>query len=359
MRQICLKEIEKFSRLNFNERCDGSPPWVKDALLKQIHFPLWKYPDRSLLENKIAEFYQIPSSNVMVTNGASEAIQIILLACKFSYLPYKKILLPIPAFIIYEHLLLQWKQQYTCIPSNLNHSVDQQQIRQQWRSSKNTLLILTRPNNPTGEMLPKAFVQDLLTSAAKNNNILLLDEAYSDFAENDCVDLLSESDNLIILKTFSKAHGLAALRVGYILSNPAITSVVNKITIGFNVSGLSSQLALECFSESAQAELQGYLSAIKKNREILAETLKPLGCIPFASEGNFIFLSLSEEQASLLRNFCQQQHIHVRSFNEFPYTELPFNKSRLQNCVRITIPLDIQPLLKVFSKLKIIASPRK
>ncbi len=335
-------DSENNLKLDFNERCDGSPDWVTNQLQQLTKAELWKYPNKDQLQQSIADFYQVNIDNVLASNGADEAIQLVLLACKFNYLKIRKILLPTPTFSMYEKGLEQWQLDYSLISPNSDLTQDQQQIKQQFQQNNQTMLILVRPNNPTGEMLAMDFIVELEAIAVKNNNLLLLDEAYSDFAEDNSEQLIPQSNNIIILKTLSKAYGLAALRVGYILSSKNIISAIKSITMPFNLSSLSLQLANECFTETAQEEVDIYRQSIIQNRKLMVNFLKQRGYSVAATSANFIFLTLPQKKCQLLKNLCQKNNIAIRSFDE----------TSLENSVRITIPLQLEPLKKLFGQLQ-------
>jgi len=325
-------------KLDFNERSDGSPAWVEGKLNKLSKLPLWKYPQRSDLERKISHFYKIKPAQVLATNGADEAIQIILLACKFNYLNIDKILLPTPTFSVYEKELQQWQLNFIKINPEKDFSIKQNEIITQFENSQRSLLILVRPNNPTGELVAADFIGQLLSIAKNNNNLLLIDEAYADFANENCNSLAADNVHLIILKSFSKAYGLAGIRTGYILATENIINQLNTICMPFNISTISLALAAGCFDIEAQQEVRSYVEQIKKNRETLLKFLVQLKITSLPSQGNFVFFELTRKKYQFFINLCQQQKIQVRQFTD----------ETLENTIRITIPLDISRLEKLF-----------
>ena len=325
-------------KLDFNERSDGSPEWVKQKLAQNSELPLWLYPDRSVLEKSIARFNNLSTEQVLATNGADEAIQLILLACKFGYLNIDQVLLPTPTFSMYEKGLQQWQLNFTIIKPNVDFCINQQQITDDFQQMPRSLLILVRPNNPTGEQVSSEFLQQLLTFAEINNSLIVIDEAYSDFAGDNCTSLLRNSKQVILLRTFSKAYGLAGIRTGYILAAETIIGILAGIAMPFNVSTLSLTLAGSCFEKTAQQDLSRYVDKIKQNREVLQNLLQQLTINISDSQGNFIFFTLKNKRYQLFVNYCQQQNIQIRTFND----------PLLKNSIRLTIPFNIERLEKLF-----------
>ncbi len=325
-------------KLDFNERSDGSPEWVKQKLAQNSELPLWLYPDRSVLEKSIARFNNLSTEQVLATNGADEAIQLILLACKFGYLNIDQVLLPTPTFSMYEKGLQQWQLNFTIIKPNVDFCINQQQIIDDFQQMPRSLLILVRPNNPTGEQVSSEFLQQLLTFAEINNSLIVIDEAYSDFAGDNCTSLLRNSKQVILLRTFSKAYGLAGIRTGYILAAETIIGILAGIAMPFNVSTLSLTLAESCFEKTAQQDLSRYVDKIKQNREVLQNLLQQLTINISDSQGNFIFFTLKNKRYQLFVNYCQQQNIQIRTFND----------PLLKNSIRLTIPFNIERLEKLF-----------
>lgn len=326
-------------KLDFNERSDGSPEWVQQKLTQIADFPLWQYPDRSVLENTIAQFNHLKSGQVLATNGADEAIQLIFLACKFGYLKIKQILLPTPTFSMYQKGVQQWQLKTVNIAPSKDFFVDQQQIIDQFQQTNHSLLILVRPNNPTGELLAFEFLQQLLKLAETNNSLLLIDEAYTDFADENCLELVKNSGNIILLRTFSKAYGLAGIRTGYVLASENIINELTQIAMPFNVSSLSLQLAKSCFEQQAQQDLSRYVDQIKQNRNRLQNQLRELKLPVTSSQGNFIFFTLKNSKYTLFVNYCQQQNIRIRTFSD----------PLLKDSIRLTVPYNIDRLQQLFS----------
>ncbi len=328
-------------KLDFNERSDGSPEWVQAKIVQSSELALWQYPDRTGLENSIARFNKLSPEQVLATNGADEAIQLILLACKFGYLNIDQVLLPVPTFSMYEKGLQQWQLNYTIIKPCVDLCINQGQIINDCSKKPRSLLILVRPNNPTGEQVATEFLQQLVTLAETNNSLIVIDEAYSDFADENCTALLKNSQQVILLRTFSKAYGLAGIRTGYILAAESIISKLAEIAMPFNVSTLSLTLAGNCFGKEAQQDLTQYVKKIKQNRDHLQNLLQQLNISISASQGNFIFFTLKDKRYQLFVNYCQQQNIQIRTFSN----------PLLITSIRLTIPYNIERLVDLFRQL--------
>ncbi len=325
--------VMREQKLDFNERSDGSPAWLDRALKTIDATTLWRYPQRQVLEDELAQHYALNTASVLVTNGGDEAIDLVL---RVAAKQQRTLLLPLPAFSQYRVTAARNDLTVVELSANRDLSVDQKALLNAIQPRQ--IIALTSPNNPTGEALPEQFVRQVIETARTKGSVVLFDAAYAEFCRTDYSAALSRDyDNVFVLRSFSKVYGMAALRVGYLLGNDSLIACVRDLTPPFNVSGISLQLARAALSDHAQNDQLTYVKTIQTNRETVRTRLIAMGVTVMASEGNFVLLRLNPLRARLVAAVLERNAIKVRCFSE----------NELEGCIRITIPLDEGLLLRV------------
>ena len=164
-------------------------------------------------------------------------------------------------------------------------------------TGRTKLVLLATPNNPTGTAVSTAAVAQLAESIP-DDVVVLVDEAYREFADpalgDPVTDLLPRFDNVAVARTFSKAYGLASLRVGYVAAHPEVVSAIDKCLIPFNVNGLAQAAALAALSDEAAAEAQANIDAIKAERSRIVATLTADGWELPDAQANFVWMQLGD-----------------------------------------------------------------
>ena len=333
-------------KLDFNERSDYPGEWLKTIKLDTDS--LWLYPKREVLESKLADYFSLSAENVFCSNGGDESIYILMRLIKegcamaADVMASGKLILPLPAFSQYTWGVKSWNIETVEIAPQENLSIDIDALKSAINSNPRSAVALTSPNNPTGESIATETLQQLLQLAADNQSWVFLDEAYIEFStQASAVNLLQRYNNLIILRTFSKAYGLAGIRLGYLLGNEQLLNSFRERAMPFNVPTPTLTIAEQALQPQAQQDMQRYTQAIKNNREQLCDWFRSVGITPIPAQGNFIFLKLTVELASLLTVYLKRNDILVRVFTE----------SYLKGCVRITIPYNLQPLMDALAAI--------
>ncbi|HHY88707.1 MAG TPA: histidinol-phosphate aminotransferase family protein [Chloroflexi bacterium] len=176
---------------------------------------------------------------------------------------------------------------------------------------KTKMIMLSRPNNPDGHQVPKSLVRGLLETGL----IIVVDEAYVEFGEDSCEDMLDEYENLIISHTFSKAMGLAGIRLGWIVARPEIINYVNAIRTPLNV-GLVTHVAAIAAIEDADY-IRANAARIKADREYFFNEIKKIpGMRPIPSQANFVMVDCLESglKASEITNHLLERGYLIRCF---------------------------------------------
>ncbi|MFI4938648.1 MAG: histidinol-phosphate transaminase [Candidatus Berkiellales bacterium] len=315
-------------RLNANEA-----PW-DDGLNR--------YPDPigETLLTELAAIYQVPSSQLMLTRGSDEGIDIIIrLFCR----PYlDEVIICPPTFSMYAQSAMIQGAKIVEVPlqERLNFAPDFQQIIA--KLTHNTKLIfICSPNNPTGNLVSATEILKLV-AAVKDKAIVVVDEAYIEFTEADSLAKdLSHFDNLIVLRTLSKAYGLAGLRCGILLAPEPLIPKLQAVMPPYPFSVLTLKTLLTIAKK--KIGLREKITYIKAHKERMQENLSTLKGVKkiWRSDANFVLVKFND--ATALINHCEKNGIYLRNLSK---------EYMLEDCVRITIGLadENQQLFKVLSE---------
>lgn len=279
-----LKQVIKLAS---NENNYGMSPTLKKYLKKQVS-QVNLYPDNDYpsLKNAIADFYHVKRKNVLLGNGSDEILFVLL-----DYLIKAKdeVLLPTPSFQMYSLILKNNNKNFKTIKLK-NWQYDLEKF-QQAISSKTKMIILCNPNNPTGTYISHKSLEIFLKAIPKSIYVLL-DEAYSNFADEDdfpnSLSLLKKYKNLIVLRTGSKFFGLAGLRFGFGFASNAISDLYYYYKLPFSINKLLEDVGPVMFENYSF-----YLKVKEKilqEKEYLYASFDALGMEYEKSAANFIFL---------------------------------------------------------------------
>ena len=181
-------------------------------------------------------------------------------------------------------------------------------------TAQTRLVIVCSPNNPTGTAVERSALVDFLKKVP-SRILVVLDEAYTEFVSDDAsfdsLALMSQFPNVCILRTFSKAYGLAAIRLGYAIASENVASALRAVALPFGISSVAQAAGLAALAPPAQRELQARIAQLNLERE---RVVTALGALCAANpEGNFVWLPLGERSAEFA-NLCQEQALSVRLF---------------------------------------------
>jgi len=327
IRQTAIKS--DILKLDFNERSDKNSAVESDLSYEQN---LWSYPIRQDLEAILAKQFNIKPEQVLCTNGGDEAIYILMRLMSES----GRIILPLPAFSQYLWGIKSWKLNASIIEAKTDLSIDLEATIAEIKKQEDSVTIITRPNNPTGELIGEDSLELIIETAENNKGWVFLDEAYIEFCEHDCISssLLQKHSNLLILRTLSKAYGLAGIRFGYLLGESNKISAFGERCMPFNISSPSLSIAKRALEEENQFEVKGYCERIIQNRNIIANMLADAGIKSFQGQTNFVFLKLPTGLAKAIASYAEKNDILLKSFIE----------DELSDCLRIGIPYEIERL---------------
>ncbi len=291
---VLLKEkgLERAFKLASNENPLGSSPLALKAIREGLS-QLNRYPEGSgpALRGKLAKVCGVKPEEIILGNGSSEVLSLSLL----TFLnPGEEVILPEPTFTIYEILVLMCCGIPVKIPLNPDFSYNPDRMIKAV-TEKTKFLFLANPNNPTGAIIKKNELTELLNKLPERV-IVVLDEAYAEYAESrDFVSGISlfSKKHLIVARTFSKLYGLAGLRIGYGIARAAIIEEINKIRPPFNTT-IPSQLAAAAALDDSDF-ISRSLENNRTGKKYLYEGLSRLKVAYVPTEANFILINLTKD----------------------------------------------------------------
>lgn len=289
--------------------------------------PRNRYPDpfQRELKNRVAELFGISADMLFLGNGSDEAIDLLYRAFAVPGVD-KAVILP-PTYGVYKVFADVNDIEVIRIPLTSMFTIDLDLLRSGLSAEPVTqlkLLFICSPNNPTGNSVDPAALKQVLEMFP---GIVVVDEAYQDFSTNpSALELLDSYENLVVLRTFSKAWGLANVRFGMAISSPEIAEVLRNIKTPYNLSGPAQEVAAQALD--AEALVREGIRNIIASRKQLVEVLKAIPYVSYVypSDANFILVKVSDADRLYLE--LRKMGIIIRNRNKEPGCE---------GCVRITI----------------------
>ena len=310
----------KVVKLNTNENPYPPAPGVERVLKEMDTDRLRLYPDPSaeVLTESLAEYYGVGKNQVFVGVGSDDVLSMCFLTF---FNGEKPILFPDITYSFYK----VWAELYR-IPYECPKLDDHFRIVKEDYYKENGGVIFPNPNAPTAVYEELDFVEDII--AHNRDVVVIVDEAYVDFAGKSAMELIEKYDNLIVVQTFSKSRSMAGMRIGYAISNPTLIKYLNDVKYSFN-SYTMNQTALICGVEAVKDReyFQKTIDKIVETREWAKEELRKLGFVFPDSQANFIFAKHPEYDAKELFEALKKENIYVRYWGS----------SRIEQYLRITI----------------------
>jgi len=305
-REYGLRDVIKLAS---NENPFGCSPKVKEAIQQALdHLPV--YPDGAFRELKqaLAQFYQIGEEQVIVGNGSDEIVELIARA----YLqPGTETIMADITFPRYKTNAQIEGADVIEIPSREGRHDLTEMLKAV--TDKTRVIWICNPNNPTGCIVTKAEFSAFL-SQVPAHVLVVADEAYYEYvvdeAYPDSLSLLREYPNLIVLRTFSKIYGLAALRVGYAIAHPEVLDPLHRVREPFNVNHLAQVAALAALSD--QDFVRHCRAQNREGMQLIQERIQKMNLTAYPSEANFLLIDLKRPAGPVFEALLRQGII-VRS----------------------------------------------
>jgi histidinol-phosphate aminotransferase len=301
-------------KINQNENPFDLPGEIKEEVSRRLAGRPWsRYPEfvASELLEQLAAFAGWIPEGTLAGNGSNELIQAVLAVLVG---PGVRVVIPEPTFTLYRQIVTIFGGDIISVPLTERLSFDVTALMKVTAGLRGGVLILCSPNNPTGCRMEDG---DLRALAGGFNGIVIVDEAYHEFARRTTVPLLKELPNLIVLRTFSKAMAMAGLRVGYMLASPELTREVHKATLPYNLNFVSSTVArVAC--ERYEALLGPLVERLIGERDRLSAAIGLIpGLNPVPSEANFFVVKTAVRPQRLFEELLDRD-ILVRDVSHYP-----------------------------------------
>jgi histidinol-phosphate aminotransferase len=306
-------------RLDFNENTFACSPKVLEVLGRISRTDLTKYPEREPIEKMVASHLDLDASQVLLTNGVDEAIHVL---CQTFLDAGDEFLLPVPTYSMYEVYGSSTEARTVFVQAGQDFSFPLEALLEKITPATK-LIAIANPNSPTGRAVSRESIVKVMERAP--HAIVLVDEAYYHFYGQSVLDLIETVPNLVVTRTFSKAYGLAGLRLGMLAAHEKQMHWMRRVISPYSVNGL----ALACLPAALEDEayLKWYVDEVLRGRELFTAALRRLGISYWPSEANFILTKIGPKH----REFAAAMRRHdvlVRDRSSDPGCD---------GCVRITI----------------------
>lgn len=297
-----------------------------------------RYPDphQNEIKKKLSKIKNVNIKNIFIGNGSDEAIDLLMRA--FCAPGKESILIMPPTYGMYKVAADINDVNVIEVPLTSEFKIKTDEVINNI-TSNTKLIFICSPNNPSGNLLDRNSIRTILKSF---NGLVVIDEAYIDFApEESWISELESFNNIVVLQTFSKAWGLANIRVGIAYGNEEIISVMNKIKYPYNVNGVSQQIIIDALeSESKKNEV---VNKIIYQRDKLADALSTLDIIEniYSTDANFILAKVND--ANRVYDYLLENRIIVRNRS---------NIINCEECLRFTVGTEEEnnKLIEILSK---------
>ena len=315
-------------KLNQNESPFDFPLELKRQIVETtINQPWQRYPEFSPAELRagLASYYEWIAEGILTGNGSNELIQATL---SVTLGAGDVLVAPAPTFSLYRLLTSVNSGRYVPVPLDSNFAFDVDRLIDAARRDRARVIVLNSPNNPTGSALPDDAVERIL---AETEAFVVCDEAYQDFGGPTALPLLRQTSRLVVLRTFSKAFGLAGLRFGIALAHPAVTEEIAKGKLPYNVNLITLAAAGTALQHAST--LAARIRQVIQTRDRFVTALGRVpGLTVYPSAANFVlFRCRSLPAADLFRRLLGEYGILVRDFSA---------SQELADCLRVSIGSD-------------------
>ncbi len=309
-------------RLDFNENTAGCSALVMARLRSLDSETLARYPERGPAEKEVASFLGLDPAQILLTNGVDEAIHLL---CSTYLEPGDEALIVVPTFALYAIFARVEGATVVAVLAGDDFTFPLQEVLDRI-SPRTRLIAVANPNNPTGA----AVASDVLVQIAHAapHSAVLVDEAYFEFHGETLIARTGEIENLFVARTFSKAYGLAGLRIGILAGAAEQMEMVRRVASPYSVNTAALAVLPEALRD--QEYVGSYVAQVVKNRERLQRELAKLGLQYWPSHGNFVLVRVGAAHEEFVLAM-RAREILVRSRHRDPGCE---------GCVRMTVGSD-------------------
>jgi histidinol-phosphate aminotransferase len=309
-------------RLHLNENTGGCSPRVLDAIRRLQATDLSTYPSYHALVLACARHFDVDPDWVLLTNGLDEGILMAAVGhIARARLHDAETIVPLPAFDPYPNSTAAAGAVAVRVRPGADFSFPPRGVLAAI-TPRTRMIFLNTPNNPTGQLIP---IADLATiAAAARDAVVLVDEAYIEFGGTSFLPELAKHPNVLVGRTFSKAYGLAGMRVGVLIGQPKALDPVRAVTLPFNINAVAMAATLAALED--RDFLPRYAAQVAESRRRLYAACDRLGLTYWPSAANYVLVQVGETVAPFVEALAARK-IHVRDRSKDPLTP---------GCIRIT-----------------------
>ena len=306
-------------RLDFNENTLACSPKVRDVLARISTGELTRYPEREPVEAVVASYLGLEPAQVALTNGVDEAIHVLFEAFLDSG---DELLLPVPTYTMYEVYASSTDARVVAVQASNDFAFPFERLLAAI-TARTKIIAIANPNSPTGSIATRAQILEIARSAPQA--VVLIDEAYYHFHGETVLDLIGKVPNLLVARTFSKAYGLAGLRLGLLAAPVELMRWIRRVLSPYSV----NSLALACLPAALadQPYLDGYTGEVLAARVEFEAALDAVQIRRWPSHANFVLVDIGPQHAEFTRRM-RDAGVLVRDRSSDPGCD---------GCVRITI----------------------
>jgi histidinol-phosphate aminotransferase len=316
-------QVDVAVRLNTNEAPEPPPPGFANVLAQRVRSVDWhRYPDRGAtrLRGRLAELHGVDPAMVFVANGSNEVLQTLLLAYGG---PGRVAAVFEPTYALHSHIARITGTDVATGERREDFTIDLDEVRRVLRESSPAITFLCSPNNPTGTVDPPEVLASVLQQAP---GLVVVDEAYGQFAPRSAVGDVVAGGALVVVRTFSKTWSMAAARLGYCVAPPEVVDALHKVVLPYHLDAIkqiAGELALDF-----EPEMKARVAALVEERGRLVARLGELAVEVFPSGANFVlFRPVARDGRDVWQGLLDRS-VLVRDCSSWP---------RLDGCLRVTI----------------------
>ena len=315
----------KVIKLNTNENPYPPSPQALQVLQEIGGELVRRYPDpmAGAFRQAASQVLGVPADWILVGNGSDDLLTMIIRACTE---PGRKVVYPMPTYVLYRTLAQIQDAEIVEVPFLEDYTLPVEELI----AAQGAVTFIASPNSPSGTIVPVELLEKLATELS---GVLVIDEAYTDFAEVNALELTKKHDNVIILRTLSKGYSLAGLRLGFGIANPALLAGLIKVKDSYNVDAIAIAVGAAAMVDQSHKNVNA--QKIKASRTQMTIDLQKLGFNICPSQSNFLLAGLStilekkfaSSSAEFLYQMLKERGILVRYFKQ----------PRLEDKLRITV----------------------
>lgn len=300
-------------KMNQNENPYDVPDAIKQEVLERFSKAAWcRYPPfvPTALHTALAGHYGVAADSVLAGNGSNEVLYAALAVCLG---PGDRVLIPVPTFTLYALLSRVFGADVVTVPLAPDLTLDAGKIIEEANRVNARVICLCSPNNPTGRQYPRSDVERIIRSV---KGLVLLDEAYVEFAPESLTSLVFKYENVALFRTFSKAMGYAGLRIGAMIARPALVTEVAKGKLPYAINTFTTLAAIVACERAHLME--PVIQRLRASRDRLARDLAAIpGVHTYPSQANFVLARLDRPVKTIFEALLNDG-ILIRDVSSYP-----------------------------------------